>query len=99
VPRPRRWPDPEPSKWTHYALEHVGDEELTKWMRDNLRIAIWRAPLGTQLEEVEREVVRAFNPPLNLTFARSDLATIVRQARKEMAVQARQWAPVLGRDA
>ena len=98
VARPRRWPDPEPSKWTHYALDQAGDEDLTNWMRRELRIAVWQSPDGTSLGEVEREVVRALNPPLNLTYARSDLAAEVRRARRAMVAEARRWAPSLGRD-
>ena len=78
---PRRPSDPEPGKFTHYALEATGDEQLTEWMRSHLRIAVWPAPQGTVLKPVEAAVIGQWLPPLNLTGVKTPWTTQVKAAR------------------
>ena len=66
VAMPRRAHDPEPRKWDCYALEPEGEEELTKWMRTWLRIAVWPKTGDVALSTVETQVMREWKPPLNL---------------------------------
>jgi hypothetical protein len=89
---PRRAHDPEPGKWTHYALETAGDEQLTAWMRRKLRIAVWPSPAGAHLATVEGEVIRRWEPPLNLAGVSTPWTAQVKAARAAMANQAREWA-------
>jgi hypothetical protein len=95
---PRRPSNPEPGKFTHYALEETGDEQLTEWMRSNLRIAVWPAPQGTVLRTVEAAVIGQWLPPLNLTGVKTQWTTQVKAARAVMAEQARAWARKRGLD-
>jgi uncharacterized protein YbjT (DUF2867 family) len=95
---PRRPANPEPKKWTHYALEARGDEQLTDWMRANLELAVWVRPAGTRLAAVELEVMRAWLPPLNLTGVTTPWTRQVRTARALLAEQAKKWARDRGFD-
>jgi hypothetical protein len=85
-------------KWTHYALEARGDEQLTEWMRDRLLIAIWPSPAGTHLATVEDEVMQKWLPPLNLIGVHTPWTSQVKAARAAMAAQAREWARERGFD-
>jgi hypothetical protein len=96
---PRRWRNPEPTKWTHYALEEPGDGQLTAWMCGKLRIAVWPSPAGAWLAAVEREILQKWLPPLNLTGVRTPWTDRVKAARALMAAQAREWARKRGFDA
>lgn len=92
VPVPRRPANPEPAKWTHYALEADGDERLTRWMHGRLWIAVW-APDGVAfLHDAERDVMRHWQPPLNLTGVAHSYRRQVRAARSDMAARAEAWA-------
>jgi hypothetical protein len=93
---PRRPSNPEPTKWTHYSLEPGGDERLTKWMMEKLRLAAWPAPPGTPLRAVESAVMAHWQPPLNLTGVAQPWAAAVKAARQEMAAAAREWAHARG---
>ena len=42
------------------------EAKLTLWMREHLAIAVWAAPSGDHLAELQREVVQALRPPFNL---------------------------------
>jgi hypothetical protein len=92
VATPRRPSDPEPDKWTHFALEPPGDQALTDWMLANLTIAIWLATAGTDLARVEVAVIRRCKPPLNLLGVRTPWRRQVCDARDVLAEQAKKWA-------
>ena len=96
VSMPRRPHDPEPKKWTHFALEESGDEQLTEWMRAKLKIAVWPSPPGAALAAVEGRVMRAWKPPLNLVGVTTPWTAEVKAARAVMARQAREWARARG---
>lgn len=88
VAMPRRPHDPEPRKWTHYALEDPGDARLTDWMCSKLRIAVWASPPRTVLKAVEQDVMTRWQPPLNLVGVRTPWTEQVKAARAAMAEQA-----------
>ena len=92
VAMPRRPADPEPGKWTHYALEPEGDERLTQWMRKHLRLAAWTCERPVALGKLERLVMAELRPPLNLTGVTQPWSRQVRDARKIMAQAAETWA-------
>jgi hypothetical protein len=92
IAMPRRPTNPEPSKWTHYALEDPGDGRLTNWMRAHLTLAVWAGPPGTRLPTVELEAMRAWLPPLNLTSVTTPWTAQIKAARAVLAQQAKQWA-------
>ncbi len=88
---PRRPADPEPGRWTHYALEPDGDERLTGWMREHLRLAAWTCKSPVALGKLERLVMGELQPPLNLTGVSQPWSAQVRDARKVMARAAEEW--------
>lgn len=92
VAMPRRPHDPEPTKWAHYALEAAGDEQLTAWMCDKLRISVWPSTENAHLRTIEATVMTHWLPPLNLIGVRTAWTRQVKQARAAMAEQARDWA-------
>ena len=96
---PRRAHDPEPKKWTHYALEPSGDERLTAWMCSRLRIAVWIKPPRAVLAAIEGRVMNQWLPPLNLTGVRTPWTSDVKAARAVMARAAKHWARERGLDA
>jgi hypothetical protein len=80
-----------PNHFDRFGLNPADDAELRKWVRENLRIAVWPSrgepdPLG----DVERQVLKTWNPPLNLTHIHAThLTAVVKTARAAMADEAR----------
>lgn len=93
---PRRPADPESDKWTHYALVDDGDERLTQWMCDELRLAVWPCKAPMALGKLERLVLRELKPALNLTGVSQPWSRQVRQARAAMALTAEKRSPRSG---
>lgn len=89
---PRRPADPEPKKWTHYALEEDGDNSLTAWRRANLQLAVWVQSTDLPLATLEGEVMRKWLPPLNLTGVTTSWTAQIRTARSRLAAEAKDWA-------
>jgi hypothetical protein len=89
---PRRPADPEPDKWTHFALEATGDEQLTDWMAARLSIAVWIKPAQAVLKTIESRVMSAWLPPLNLTGVSTPWTSDVKAARTAMAEAGKRWA-------
>jgi hypothetical protein len=89
---PRRPANPEPRKWTHYALEPAGDQRLTGWMREHLLLAVWPLTGTRLLAEVESDVMNHWRPPLNLVGVRQPWQQQVKDARAAMAAAAKTWA-------
>jgi len=78
-----------------FRLTDPGEEALTAWMVDHLRLRVWEADglEKARLASVERGVIKALRPPLNLTHGASDrraraLRTHIREARRDMAEMA-----------
>lgn len=95
---PRRPERPEPTKWTHYALEPDSDERLTTWMVEHLRLAVWPRDRDGLLKGLEADVMRHWLPPLNLTTVQQPWKRQVRDARDAMAADAKSWARARGFD-
>lgn len=81
-----------PGHFANYALEPDGDQRLTDWMLDRLRIAVWPSP-ECDLAAVEQSVLRTLEPPLNLAAVRTPWSPVVSSARRSLAASARRWAP------
>lgn len=89
VPRnPKR-----PGYFDKYRLLPDADARLTEWMHERLTIAVWAAPanLDTRLEKLEKAIIDAWEPPLNLDGAPRPLPRL-KTARKAMAAEAAHWA-------
>lgn len=91
-PIPRRPNNPEPGKWTHYALEPGDEDQLTVWMHERLGLAIWPASPSTRLGPLEIESMAQWRPPLNLTGVSTPWTAQVKAARAAMAERAQAWA-------
>lgn len=81
-----------PEKFANYGLSREDDVLLTEWMRDAFSLSIWIAPDDVTLRLVEREVLAYWEPPLNLTAVTTPWTRMVREARADKAVQAKQSA-------
>jgi hypothetical protein len=92
VAMPRRPANPEPKKWTNYALEKPGDGRLTHWMCANLQLAVWVQPTGAPLAAVESALMGVWLPPLNLTGVTTPWTAEVKAARAVLAEEAKRWA-------
>lgn len=81
-----------PGYFSNYALEDDADDRLTDWMHKYLTIAVWPKPAGLNLTltEVEKRVLRWWEPPLNLTHVSVPLQSL-RSARAAMTAEARAW--------
>jgi hypothetical protein len=90
VSRPRNPANPE--RFANYGLPAECDERLTRWMREQLTLAVWPKPVGVDLICVERKLLTAWEPPLNLKDVRTPWTDRLSQARKVMADEARAWA-------
>lgn len=80
-----------PNHFANFSLEPEGDARLTTWMHERLAIAFWQKS-GLELNDVETSVVEAWAPPLNISKIGKPSPRL-RLARKEMADEARRWAP------
>lgn len=84
-----------PGHFANYGLEPDADLRLTDWMHDRLTLAVWTMPAQLEvvhLERVEVDVIRAWNPPLNIRDNPGRLHPL-RLARAVMAAEARSWTP------
>ena len=67
-----------------YGLAPADDRTLTAWMHAHLLVAVWPAPVGVVLREVETEVFRQLQPPLNLISVQTRWTQQVKAARRVM---------------
>lgn len=80
-----------PGHFANYGLEPAGDERLTAWMCEHLRLATWTASVDLFLGDLETAVLAALQPPLNIDKVRTPWRAQVRAARKRMSEEARCW--------
>jgi len=78
-----------PADFDRYGMSPDHDATLTAWMRGHLRIATWATTEPVVLADREREMVRSFEPPLNLTIARTKWSADISAKRARMAEEAR----------
>jgi len=65
---------------------------LTAWMEAQLRLAIWVPDDPVDLGAVERELLRHWQPPLNLAGVSTPWTARLQAARRVMAEEARRSA-------
>lgn len=82
-----------PGYFDKYGLLPDADARLTEWMHAHLTIAVWAAPtpLDTCLETLEKVIIVAWEPPLNLRDAPHPSPRL-KAAREVMAAEAAHWA-------
>jgi GIY-YIG catalytic domain len=81
-----------PGHFANYALAQPGDACLTAWMEAQLRLAIWVPDDPVDLGAVERELLRHWQPPLNLAGVSTPWTAKLQAARRVMAEEARRSA-------
>jgi hypothetical protein len=74
-----------PQNYRCYRFDDVGEERLTDWMRDHLRVGI--APIENP-ETVEGELIALAEPPLNLTRWPNPHRAVIKALRKACADEA-----------
>lgn len=74
-----------PGHFSNYGLEPDGDERLSRWMAENLRLAVWVSPPDVVLADVETEVLHLMVPPLNLSKVATQWKPMLSAARRRMA--------------
>ena len=60
-------------------------------MREHLSLAVWPKPDGVVLLDVERKLLTAWEPPLNLKDVHTPWSGQLLQARRKKADNARAW--------
>lgn len=83
-----------PGYFANYGLEDDSDRRLTDWMQAHLALASWPRPVGIQciLADLEKAVLRKWDPPINLQNSPTKLPRLV-AARDVMKNEARMWKP------
>lgn len=82
-----------PGHFSNFGLEPEGDERLSRWMAEHLRLIVWPSPIGIVLNDVETAVLQALVPPLNLSKVVTPWKPMISSARKRMAAGAKAWSP------
>lgn len=85
-----RNPD-KPGHFDKYGLSLADDTKLTRWMRDRLEIAVWRKDAARPLVDIEADVLRRWNPAINIAGVDHPSKSFLQAERKVMADQARAW--------
>jgi hypothetical protein len=86
-----------PGYFTNYALAEPGDACLTAWMEAQLRLAIWVPNDPVDLGAVEGELLRYWQPPLNLAGVSTPWTAKLQAARRVMAEEARRSQQIIGK--
>jgi hypothetical protein len=82
----------DPGYYQNYGLSPADDAKLTAWMRRNIRLSVWPSPDGVVLTDLERQVLAALKPPLNLKDAVTPWSNFVAARRRVLAKEAASWA-------
>lgn len=86
---PRNTEKPDGS--ANFALELDGDERLTTWMHDSLRLSVWESPDGCALGVVETAVLVRLEPPLNIDKIVSRWRSKLKERRAALVTESRTW--------
>ncbi|GAA4678447.1 GIY-YIG nuclease family protein [Frondihabitans cladoniiphilus] len=84
-----------PGYFSTYSIRPADDARLTAWMHEHLSLSIWGYPTtaAVLLDLVETEVIRAWDPPINIQKVPSSRAEL-KAARSLLARQAAAWTPI-----
>lgn len=80
-----------PGYFSSYGLSPADDAKLTRWMRDRLEIAVWPTDGSRALADIESDVLRRWNPAINITGVDHRWRSFLQAQRKVMAEQAKAW--------
>lgn len=82
----------EPGHFDKYGLSPEQDRDLTAWMLERLRLAVWPYTGPVPLERVETEILCLWSPPINLDKVLTPWHDVVDHARRVLRQQAFDWA-------
>lgn len=82
-----------PGHFSCYGLSPDDDQKLTEWMTARLGLAVWVTDGTRPLADVERDVLRLLNPPINIAGVTHRWQSRLQAQRRVMADQARAWRP------
>ncbi|MGQ0825477.1 MAG: GIY-YIG nuclease family protein [Actinomycetota bacterium] len=82
-----------PGYFSSYGLSPADDVKLTRWMRERLAIAVWPTDASRALVDIEADVLRRWNPAINIAGVTHRWRLFLQAERKVMANQARAWQP------
>ena len=74
----------------HFRFDIRGEQALSEWMKGSLYLA--RVPFGENVELAERQLIRAFEPPLNLRGWANPQSYLIERLRAKSASEARAFA-------
>lgn len=74
------------TNWRNYKFTPDGEERITKWMKENLLVAVYKT---IDFDKVESELITAATPLLNLTGWGNPYAQDVKKKRKICAEEAK----------
>lgn len=80
-----------PGYFSNFGLTPEGDVRLSTWMATNLRLSVWVPDAVVTLDDVETEVLKRLEPPLNLSKIKTRWSGQVSAGRAELAAEARRW--------
>jgi hypothetical protein len=80
-----------PTNWRNFRFSDEGEEALTTWMKNRLRMNLVPIPTGdrAKIEQVEQWLIANLKPPLNLKGWRNPQARTLRNLRKICRDEAR----------
>jgi hypothetical protein len=80
-----------PAYFSKYGLSAAHDAELTRWMKEHLKLAVWSKPADCTftLAEIEVALLLELQPPLNVQSVVTPWTAHVKAARAVMADEAR----------
>lgn len=81
-----------PDHFANYSVQKDGDQRLTEWMHQNLRLALWVRSGDHELRVIESALLQHWQPPLNGQGVKTPWSAELTAARKSMANEARAWA-------
>jgi hypothetical protein len=82
-----------PGHFSNFGLSVEHDNDLSGWMRQRLRLALWPHDMTAELDEIETGALVEFVPPLNLVKVATPWRLQVKAARRVLADEARAWRP------
>jgi hypothetical protein len=80
-----------PGYFSNYGLSEAHDADLSTWMKNRLRLALWPHDDVAALDRIETQVLAQLLPPLNLDKVITPWRDQVKAARKLLAAEARGW--------
>lgn len=92
IPIPRSITEISDRRFTNYKFDNQGEENLSKWMIENLSLAFWELVAGkNELRVTEKSIIKFYVPLLNIIHnGQNPFLKALKELRKECKYIARQ---------